>query len=745
MLRFGVVRSVHPARGSSDPPKRGTQGPWASYSGRVLVNGHFEGSIVGRADAVRGLTELVGTSRLVTLIGPGGVGKSTLAAEVIDEVEPEFGRVVVVPLADADDDAEVLRVAAASLAEEAELSLEGFVAALAATPTLLVLDNCEHVVDAAATLVSSVTRQAPEARVVATSRRPLDLSGEAIWPVWPLAVPAEDTTVDLALATASVQLFVERARSVAPTFDLDDDNLRLVIDICRLADGVPLVLELAAALVRTQPLGAIRDVMADSGVETVSRDVLDHHRSVAASLDWSRRFLAADDLDLFDRLAVFVGGFRSDAVEAVAPGCDATALRRLVDHSLVQFDPRSGRYRILEPVRRDSLARLDPTALESARSAHVSYCAGVVELIHRARHAPDPENEFPSFWAEAANIRAALRRLRAEGDLERYFSLVGPIAPWIVHYVPSERPTEWEELIGTPGLDIPPSWRANVQLALAFHASHRARHQDALRYSEAAQRHVADDDIHTALAELASGNAHLELGAVDAARAAYRRSIELAAEMGEVYPGMLGRIALARLDPDDPETTAHLEDALEMARGGYAAMHSLIAAQLAGRAQRQDRPSDAVRLADEAVEQARRTTAGEVLASALTTRAELAIAVGDRSLAAGLLDEAGAVGRIIAHQPLLDRIDAALDELESTVNASTTALTPTDGLVEPLSERELGVLRLLRGDLTQREIGDELYIAASTVKSHIKSIYRKLGVGKRSHAITRAGELGLFD
>lgn len=709
------------------------------------MNGHFEGSIVGRADAVRGLTELVAASRLVTLIGPGGVGKSTLAAEVIDEVEPEFGRVVMVPLADADDDAEVLRVAAASLAEEAELSLEGFVAALAATPTLLVLDNCEHVVDAAASLVSSVTRRVPEVQVVATSRRPLDLSGEAIWPVWPLAVPAEETRVELALATASVQLFVERARSVAPTFDLDDDNLRLVVDICRLADGVPLVLELAAALVRTEPLAAIRDVMADSGVETASRDVLDHHRSVAASLDWSRRFLTAQDLDLFDRLAVFVGGFRADAIEAVVPGGDPTALRRLVDHSLVQFDPRSGRYRILEPVRRDSLTRLGPVALERAQAAHVSYCAGVVELIHRARHAPDPDNEFPRFWAEAANIRGALRRLRTDGEIERYFSLVGPIAPWIVHYVPSERPAEWEELLGTPDLNIPDAWRANVQLALAFHASHRARHQDALRYAEAAQLHAPDDDIHRALAELASGNAHLELGATEAARASYRRTVDLAAEMGEVYPGILGRIALARLDPDDPETTAFLEDALEMARGGFAAMHSLIAAELAGRAHRQDRRSDAARLADEAVVQARRTTTGEVLASALTTRAELAIAVGDRSLAAGLLDEAGAVGRIIAHQPLLDRIDAAWDELERTAVAAGPSPIASGGLVEPLSDRELGVLRLLRGDLTQREIGDELYIAASTVKSHIKSIYRKLGVGKRSHAITRAAELGLFD
>jgi predicted ATPase/DNA-binding CsgD family transcriptional regulator len=609
-----------------------------------------------------------------------------------------------------------------------------------------VLDNCEHVVDAVAELVGAVVRQAPEVWVLATSRRPLDLSGEGIWPVWPLAVPAEDTTVELALGTASVQLFAERARTVAPTFDVDDDNLRLVVDICRLADGVPLVLQLAAALVRTQPLAAIREVMAQSGVETVSRDVLEHHRSVAASLDWSRRFLAEADLDLFDRLAVFVGGFRGDAIEAVRPGGDVGALRRLVDHSLVQFDPRTSRYRILEPVRRDSLARLDDDALAQAHAAHVTYCVGIVELIHGARHAPDPDNEFPRFWAEAANIRAALRRLRGTGDLEAYFALVGPIAPWIVHYVPSERPSEWEELLATPGLQVPPTWRTNVSLALAFHASHRGRHRDALRHAEAAQQYASADDIHVALAELAQGNAHLELGATDAARAAYRRTIDVAGEMGEPYPGMLGRVALARLDPDDPETTAHLEDALEMARGGFAAMHALIGAELAGRNQRQGRSAEAVRLADEAIAQARRTTAGEVLASALTTRSEIGIEAGERSLSAELLDEAAAVSRIIGHQPLLQRIDAARGELERTAPSPEPAPDGGGGvLIEPLSDRELGVLRLMRGDLTQREIGDELYIAASTVKSHIKSIYRKLGVGKRSHAITRAGELGLFD
>ena len=163
---------------------------------------------------------------------------------------------------------------------------------------------------------------------------------------------------------------------------------------------------------------------------------------------------------------------------------------------------------------------------------------------------------------------------------------------------------------------------------------------------------------------------------------------------------------------------------------------------LASRAHRQGRVSDAIRLADEAIVQARRTTAGEILASTLATRAEIAADGGDRSTAAGLLDEAGAVARVILHEPLIERIEKVRRTVEAPEPARAAAV---DGVIEPLSDRELGVLRLLRGDLTQREIGDELYIAASTVKSHIKSIYRKLGVGKRSHAITRAAELGLFD
>ena len=229
--------------------------------------------------------------------------------------------------------------------------------------------------------------------------------------------------------------------------------------------------------------------------------------------------------------------------------------------------------------------------------------------------------------------------------------------------VPSERPTEWEALLASNDVDIDSGWRANIQLALAFHASHRNRHRDALRHAEAAITMVPDDDIHGALAELASGNAHVELGAIDAARASYRRTIELSARTGEIYPGLLGRISLARLDPDDEETTAHLEDALEMAREGFAAMHAMIAAELAARAHRAGRPTDAMRLADEAVVQARRTTAGEILASTLATRAEIATDLGDRLGAAELLDEAGAVARVILHQPLVDRIERATEAL----------------------------------------------------------------------------------
>lgn len=712
----------------------------------MLTRGHAGGSIVGRADAVRGLAALVADSALVTLIGPGGVGKSTLAAEVVDEIEPEHDRVVVVALADADEASDLMRVVAASLAEEADASAENLLAAIAATPTLLVLDNCEHLIDDVARLVTKVGEAAPDTTVLATSRRPLDLTGEAIWPVWPLTVPDDDADLGAALETSSVELFVERARRVVPTFRLGDDNLRPVVDICRLADGVPLVLELAAALVRTQPLDEIRRVMTDSGVEGMSRDRPGHHRSVAASLDWSRRFLEPTDLAVFDRLSVFVGGFSADAVGFLVEGDHRELLQRLVDHSLVQFEPDSGRYRILEPVRRDSMARLDADGLVVARAAHAAYCDALVERIHAARHAPDPDNVFPRFWAEAANLRAALRHRREADDLDGYRAMVGPIAPWIVHYIPTEKPAAWEPLFAGPEIDR--TWRANVQLALAFHHSHRNRHVDALRHAEAAQTHSADGEINLAFAHIAQGNAHAELGAVDAARSSYQRVIEIAAEIGEPYAEMIGRVALARIDPDDPETTAHLEDALEVARGGYAAMQSSIAAQLALRAMRDGRRHDATRLATEAVDLARRTTAGEILATALVSRAEVAIDAGDIVTADQSLDEALSVARVIGHEPLVAQIRehrSALRAAPRLDGQATASPTAGAGLIEPLSDRELGVLRLLRGDLTQREIGDELYIAASTVKSHIKSIYRKLGVSKRSHAITRAGELGLFD
>lgn len=697
-------------------------------------------AIVGRSDDIRSVVELVGRARLVSLVGSGGVGKTALVTEVVHELEPDFERVVVVELADGSHDGDAARLIADAVIDEPARDMDRVADALDSMSTLLVIDNCEHLVDDVADVLVALLDRTEVLRVLATSRRPIDLGDEVIWTVRPLEVPERHGTDEDVLASTAAQLFIERVRQSVPTFELGDGNRVLVADICRAADGVPLVLELAAALARTQPLSEILRAMTErpAGLSTARRDRPEHQRSVAASLDWSRQFLSDADADLLDRLTVFVGGFTADAARCIDPAGTAEGLARLVDHSLVAFDPETDRYRILEIVRLEAANELDDDARADVDRRHHEWALAVVDRIHAMRWDADPTNEFPRFRLEVPNLCTALRRCAFGGDKDGFSALLGPIAIWWVHYLPPDDPGMWWDYLAE---DLPLEWRANIESGTAFYWSHRSQHQRALEHAERAkQLHDEDGDlICRAMAEQAIGNAHLALGDPEAARAAYGEALASALASGHPYPELLTRVSLARLDPDDPAADRHLADGLAIARAGFGSAEALIASELGVRATRSGRYADARRLLDQSIDKARSHGYAEILGTALCGRGELALAEQSGG-ARDDFDEALHVGRRISHDGLIARAQAGLD----AVPEGEAVVGSADGEEDPLSERELAVARLLRGDLTQREIADELYIAPSTVKTHIKSIYRKLGVSKRSHAITRAQELGLF-
>ncbi|MGI9597216.1 MAG: LuxR C-terminal-related transcriptional regulator [Acidimicrobiales bacterium] len=726
------------------------------------------GSIVGRSQDVRGVRAALDQARLVNLVGPGGVGKTALAAELINELEPDFDRLVLVELVEAGD-GDVPRLVAVAALDDAAADLDRSIAALGAEPTLLVFDNCEHVIDEVAEIVSAALRSTSDLTVLATSRRPLEITEETTWTVEPLGVPTGHLSNRDLTSSEAAQLFLERVRQSVPTFELTDANRPMVAEICVAADGVPLVLELAAALVRNRPLDEILRAMTErpTALTAARRDRPEHQRSLAASLDWSRRFLSEADARLLNRLSVFVGGFTYEAARHVAPERIADGLARLVEHSLVGFDPTTERYRMLEVVRLDAEDRLNDGELTDALRGHLDWCLVEVSRIEAARYERDPNNVFPRFECELPNLGSALRRCHEAGDLDGFRALVGPIAVWWVHYVAPEDPAVWEKAFDGPG--VPPVWKANVTSALSFYWSHRGRHREALEYAVAAagQHEAAGALISQALDETAAGNAHLSLGQFDQARAAYERGLDAAVASGHPYPELVIRVSLARLDPTADEASAQLTKARPLI-GGFGAIEAAVTTELGLQALRTGRRDEARELCQQGLEQSRQNGYGEVIASSLCGRAEVAVADGDDELAGRLYDEALTIGRRAGHQGVIDRAAAGLDRLPAGPGPtrSGAGLTgaagapaqagPGSGAAEAeagteagpeveLSDRELSVARLLRGDLTQREIADELYIAPSTVKTHIKSIYRKLGVTKRSYAVTRAAELGLFD
>jgi non-specific serine/threonine protein kinase len=362
--------------------------------------------------------------RLLTLTGPGGVGKTRLALGVAAEVEDAFaGGVALIELAPVTEAALVPAALAAALGvpdRGARPLRELLLGALGERELLLVLDNCEHVL-AAAPLVGELLRHCPRLRVLATSRAPLGLAGERLWTVAPLALPAEGHPgPDYGPA---VTLFVARGREVAADFAVSAGNAATILAICRRLDGLPLAIELAAARLRLLPPETLLARL-DRRLALLTRgprDLPSRQRTMHDAIAWSYDLLGQAEQRLLQRLAVFVGGFSLEAAEAVAPPevpDPLDALHALLDHSLLTHDgdaTPTPRYGLLETIREYALARLAASGEErAARDAHAAWCPAFA-----ARHEPDPFRDqdvvarVAAIAAEHANLLAALAHFAA--------------------------------------------------------------------------------------------------------------------------------------------------------------------------------------------------------------------------------------------------------------------------------------------------------------------------------------------
>ncbi len=479
-------------------------------------------SLIGREHDRVALHALLDQHRVVTLTGAGGVGKTRVALSVARELVGDFADGVwFIELAALERTGLVAEAVGAVIGVTARDKI-GFVdalmAALGGRRILLVLDNCEHVIDACAELAEQIVRMCPRTRIMATSREVLGVSGEAVWPVLPLPVPdGVEPRVEHLLKVDSVRLLVERTQAASPEFALTDANAAAVAEVCRRLDGLPLALELAAArmhmLAPEQLVARLDDRF---GVLFGGRRTAPaRQRSLEAVVAWSYDLLDPPDQALFDRLCVFGGSFPLEAAEAVCTPADGRVLEglsRLVDQSMVlSFTGDAGeqRYAVLETLRALGRQHLRAHVEEAAAQRElVRWIAAQAQQAANALRGVDQARWLR--WAEREhdNIRAAVRWACDSGDVQIALQLAGSLWwSWLVHghWIETE---EWlKRALSLPGAEIYPVARAHVLHAAATTAALRGRYTHAhacLAEYMSIVRHIGSDDLlldgHSALA-----------------------------------------------------------------------------------------------------------------------------------------------------------------------------------------------------------------------------------------------------
>jgi predicted ATPase/class 3 adenylate cyclase len=392
-------------------------------------------AFVGRERELSEVRVLVGSARLVTLTGAGGSGKTRLALQVAAELlDTTADGVWFADLAPVTGGEQIPAVVAAVLGLPGQCGpdlSEAVVDALGHQDALILLDNCEHLVDAAAKFCEQVIRHCPRVRILATSREPLGIDGERVYRVPSLSLPPADaeSSADLAGSDA-VRLFAERARLHDPGFRLDKQSAALVATLCRRLDGIPLALELAAARLSSMSLGQITERL-DQRFRLLtggSRNAMPRQQTLQATVDWSFGLLTVPERDILIRLSVFAGGFDLEAAEAIcSPGGTPAAdtldvldqLGSLVDKSLVIADrtPGSVRYRLLETIRQYSAQELLHTAGDTemlrVRDLHADYFLTLAQTARPALIGHEQAVWLRRLDPEWDNLRAAFLHLEA--------------------------------------------------------------------------------------------------------------------------------------------------------------------------------------------------------------------------------------------------------------------------------------------------------------------------------------------
>jgi len=545
-------------------------------------------SFIGRKREIAEILQLLASAHMVSLVGTGGCGKTRLALRVAAELTDQYiGGVYWVELARLIDSTLVPQAVAKVLnvvEQSGNPLMDTLLDSLCDSQTLLVLDNCEHLLGACAQLVEAFA-SCRNIRVLATSREPLGVIGETLYPVLPLALPAAHLSIDEIRRVESVQLFVERARSILPNFALTADNAEIVSTICRDLDGIPLAIELASARVSVLNVNQIQerlDHRLDLLVSTARAD--ERHRTLRAAIDWSYDLLSSSERLLLQRLTLFTAGFTlSTAESACAWGEIQRAevldlLSSLVSKSLVVAETLQGseaRYRLLETIRQYAQEKL--RASGEWVSAHDGYLACFLRLTEEV--APKLREQYQQLWfdwleTENDNIRAALAWALEQQRIEAGLRIGAALYTfWQTRAYVREGYTWFERFLHPADDRVPLAVRVNALTWSSFLASFlgdvftaTARGQEAVALCEAAGEE-GKSLLPFALAGVASGAR--AAGDYQTAYTLGERLVEVYRDLGDLYAlgvatMIQGEVALAL----GKHNTAQLllEESLTLAR-----------------------------------------------------------------------------------------------------------------------------------------------------------------------------------
>ncbi|GII80945.1 SARP family transcriptional regulator [Sphaerisporangium rufum] len=698
--------------------------------------------LIGRDAALDDIRDRLHHDRLVTLTGPGGVGKTRLAAEAarrdaaafpdgvwfvdLAALEPTTGEHAAPGPAEA-----VLAVLGVRDAAEPGESPDGtgrLVAALRPRRALLLLDNCEHVVEPVAELADRLLRETTGIRVLATSQEPLGLPGEVVWSVPPLEVPGPEAGPDELARTASVRLFAARAAAADRTFRLDEDTAPAVAVLCRRLDGIPLALELAATRVRALGVHGLVDRLNDRFrlLAAGHRGAPPRQRTLLAMIDWSWELLTAAERVVLRRLAVHADGCTMEAAEAVCAGDDSDLdvldlLARLVDRSLVvrAAGPDGPRYRLLESVAAYCADRLQEAGeTGELRRRHRRHYARLAAAAEPELRGPGQHRRLRLLDAEAANLRAALNAAVRDGAADDALRLVNGLAWfWFLRGRLGEARRSLAAALALPGGDGAARARALAwDTGIAFLAGDAAGRPDRCRAALAAFD-GAGDPLGRARAEWFLAYTRTDLGDLAAAEELLGRALpafETAGDRWGIAAALAARAKLAHVRGDlpalrrDGERSLHLFQELgdpwgQLEAGGWLAGLAEIDGDL-GRAEELHRGG--LRMAEElgmwtefagrlswlgwlAVQRGDHAAALEMCERALRLATEQGHQSGQIFATIGLAFAARRQGRV-------DLAEAHLDDLLRRTPPEEAAAAPPPYL--PLVRTELGFVAEARGD-----------------------------------------------